>query len=288
MTTLSDSIRNIDSLSTKSEIILYIAAHGMDLEEKLPEDLQKKPCLLFSLANKGSIGILPPAAHSELQMDQNIIGNFLIEELRKESKPVITVLDNLKEKLYNEFNYSNYCRIKYENINKLYKNPTLKEQSEKLYQTYQRLVDDCEKGYTGSIRVINTDRLYDFHDETKSIIDIIDIRYPKKEYDINDIENSLVAKIVHGEDGSIYLKFSDVLNILFNEFEFDYVTIIDFACRVCNYDLSEDEIEKEITTGQNLKETYKNLGLGGSKKRKKNKKTKRCKSKKTKTAKKKK
>jgi hypothetical protein len=290
MVTLPNSIRDINQMSTKTEIILFIAAHGTDLQEELDVSLQRKPCLLFSLANKGSIAILPPETHSELLMDQYVINNFLIDELKVQSKPVITVLDNLKEKLYNEFKYPEYCKKKFKFFNELYNKPALREQAEESYKIYKKLVNDCENEYTGATRVIKTDRLYDFHDET-NIIEIIDIRYPKKEYNINNIELSLSEKAIEMK-GVMYLKLSDILNILYNKFNFDYVTIIDFACRVCYYDVSEEETKQEIIEGQNLKEIYKALSLGGGKKgknnknkSKKNKRDKRYKIKKYKTAK---
>ena len=145
---LSQNISDINPESTKSEIILFIAAHGMDLEEELPPDLQTKKCLLFSLANKGSVGILPPKSRKgEIEIDLHLTHNFLIQELRTHSKPVITVLDNFKSKLYNEFKYSDYCINKFKTVNQSYNNLAngVKNNPEykHTYETYKRLANYC-------------------------------------------------------------------------------------------------------------------------------------------------
>lgn len=252
----------MSAIDKKSHIILYISAHGADLpKEKLD---RFKPFLHFSLANKGSVSVSDEEFTSKIE-------NFLNEKFdKKPSIPVSDILDELTQKIYTDFDYIGFCK---RNKDILEKGISSLDSSignflnkfKISHEKFIQLVNDCECGYVAKPRVINVDRLYDFCDEKHSHIQVFDIRNPKNENQTEaNIYDSIQKKIPELLEGkTCRIKLSEFLSILYDEYEFDYVTIIDFACRVCHVNVCDVEMIQEIEKGKKLSDIYRELKLGG-------------------------
>jgi hypothetical protein len=92
---------------------------------------------------------------------------------------------------------------------------------------------------------------------------VLDIRSPKTE-DQNNFE-----QIVGRLNEKMEITLSELLHICYDELHFDYVSIVDFACR-CNDDGTCDvdcpSSKTELEEGRHLMCMYQSKNLGGKKK----------------------
>ena len=102
------------------------------------------------------------------------------------------------------------------------------------FEHLKNFIESCEKNYTAKPRHIIIDRKYHIprifgiSGEEYYNIYVLDIRRPKTE-DQNNFEQ-IVARLNEKKE----ITLSELLKICYDELHFDYVSIVDFACR-CNY-----------------------------------------------------
>lgn len=291
----------VNPSSNTSTIILVIFGHGMDLcSVELPE--KKQNTLMFSMANKGCVNIELDIVKkidylvSEIQNEKQIFN--VIEDFDKKCssdeefdlhKDLITYKDN-KDFLYDYLmNVKTKQKEKYEKANDKYalkfieKNiDTFKTERENEKKKISNIIESCEKGYTGKPRYIQNDRLYDISNEVKTDpFDLKSVLLGKDNFKYNGVyllgirrpkteEQNKYSEIYERLNEKKRFSLSEILHMCYNEYNFDYVTIIDFACRcnedgTCNIDCpsSIDELKE----GQEVMKIYKEKNLGGKKKR---------------------
>ena len=300
------------SLNEESTIILGIYAHGSDLcSTQLPEYSGKT--LVFSMANKGCVYVDEPKkfvvkithlvnelnhkkknifevfdefekkCENDTDMDFNLYNKSAHNRLRNNCESSIQLMDymlekeNYKNKIF-EKHHENEDRIKF--VKEYQKNKeeyeTKKEEYTKKKQYTINFIESCDKKYVAKPRNIINDRFYDItNDSSQGLLSIyiLDIRRPKTAHqnNVEDIYRRLNAKR--------RVNLSELLHICYNELHFDYVSIVDFACR-CNDDGTRivdcPSSIAELQEGRKLMAKYKNSGLGKkSKKKKKSKQSKR-------------
>ena len=279
--------------NNESTIILGIYAHGLDLcNTRLSEHHEKT--LVFSMANKGCVY----TDNIERQYAKVI---HLATELNQEKKNIFEVFNEYENKCRTstDTNFKLYdntssdatkklcdrmIKMNTENIEcekmflplNLEDNPEKKDEineeflknvrkltSEKNnFEHLKNFIESCEKNYTAKPRHIIIDRLYDINEGGLYNIYVLDIRRPKTE-DQNNFEQ-IVARLNEKKE----ITLSELLKICYDELHFDYVSIVDFACR-CNNDGTCDvdcpSSATELKEGRELMGTYQSKNLGGKK-----------------------
>jgi len=263
-------LENISNIN-KSTIVLAINGHGLDLcDESLEINLNK--LLYFSHAPKYEYAI----STNECPSINRI--NNLMRELnynKTQISDVIEKLENINSDVYNLRNMNDT----------LTNNDVLTEERNKeLKKNRNIILLQNEANLIFKVRSMKNEHSYFFRQnedeewEGKYGIYILDIRNPK-----NEIQNNykLISKKLNLSNR---IKLSDILNICYEIFSFDYVAIIDMTCR-SNYEPLECSLEniykkrgeqlKEIIEGRESIKEFKKEKLGGkSKKRIHNKKNK--------------
>lgn len=264
--------------STKSTIVLSIIAHGDDTHETISD----YPTLLYySAANKG-----------EVYMDNFTIDThfttYLYEQLNKEKRKISDVIKEIEHQTSTES--TTEC-----NLSKIYSQT--KKSSHMLgnvsdYNYSRQCELSSNLGLVSKVRHITNDRIYNIINEHNinnansmyklNKIYIVDIRHPKNENQTNYVNlcNVLNSGIVFNKH---YVKLSDILRVCYNDYNFDNVVIVDFACRVLtgtrgyNY-INSIELNdlygkrandlKEISLGRKKIQEYDKKNLGGRRRRK--------------------
>lgn len=305
----NQQLRVVNENSKKSEIILLIYAHGGDLKTDLQDvlddmdidNLDRKKCLSFTMADKSQMTWVPKeTTKNEFNYSSAEMAEYLADSLRNHNYLVSVVLNELTQKFKdNIYNYKDVILQRKQKFDKI-KHP----ENYSFIKTIQSIYNSCEQNYIAQSRVIKNDRLY-FLEDPESTMGIItlDIRYPKsakqnkfaseekesiqEEYG-EDFDEILETKYVidfrflENLDENKNIKLSDILKICYQEYDFDYVTIFDFACRDCSRDIcdvaKEIETKEELKNGFKLKRKFYKKRLGGKstknvKKRKQKRKT---------------
>ena len=321
-------VEEVKEDSTTSTVIICILAHGMDLcSQKLPDYGDKlKNTLIFSMANRGGVSLdfnKNPNVDKVLDLYTKFHENKervfdIINDLDIRSRP------DSKDEKYNIFDCIDYNSSEFdlknskiddkikqinEKISKHPDNNTVKQQRNKEIDFWIKHKQQLEKeeiykiaqhtncknsygmGYNAKPRFIENDRLYDIENTLgsewqKPGIYMIDVRNPKSETQNGIMQ--LQAELNNNKN----VKLSEILEICYIKYNFDYVTIIDFGCRVYDNDttssaentcitcqISTDELEK----GKNVMDTYNRLKLGGKKRKTNKRKTNKRKTNKRKT-----
>ena len=266
--------RNVNEMSTKSEIILFITSHGEDLNEPLE---QYKPFLIFTLANKDSPSYIKTEADELSLFSIESIFYFLNKELKEKNRRIIDVMNQLSTDFYNDYNYSENCEKGIECFNVVeQKIGFLPIEHEIGRESIKKVLSDYNSDLIAKPRVIKNDRLY-IGDNIN--IGAIDIRYPKSAKQIQKNEEGffLINDVIESKIQNEQIKLSDVLDICYKDYDFDHVTIFDFACRDCLYksktktkqEIKQESINqsiKEIIDGEKLlRNVYIRNNLGGKK-----------------------
>jgi len=307
-------IEAVEPTSVKSEIIICIFAHGKDLcYDNLPNYNNKlQNTLTFTLASKSQGAMY---GLSQVISGETLIGE-LYTKLNQQKKPVSSVMKELHDNYYSErypYNYKEEIQkniaLQTERIRqpsaKRISNEQLRKATEELelsrplvIQSYRDILEAYEKKLVANPRFITIDREYNIEkidviegipERTRGIF-ILDIRNPK-----NEAQNDFFAigeKLNHTASTNI-VKLSDILNICYLQYDFDYVAIFDFACRnsegpSCRNNSCLEEVclncgsnRKELDDGIVLLEKYEKEHLGGKLKNKNTKKRKNKRNKKT-------
>jgi len=277
-------IEPINPNSIKSEIILCIYAHGKDLCNSVINTHHGKlqNTLFFSLASKGQ-----PAVCSRF----GLISGFelvkkLYMKLNQQKRLVSDVIKELKDNYYSEeepYNYKKELELGLERPElQIMKESTKKQQ---IIQLYNDMLESYKKKLIATPRLVTINREYDIteiEDNPERIrgIFVLDIRNPK-----NEEQNDFQA-IFESLNNSKRITLSEILTICYLQYNFDYVSIFDFACRIsdgasCENNcclksecLSCADNKKEIDDGMVLLQKYEQEQLGGIKKNKNTKKRK--------------
>jgi hypothetical protein len=188
---------------------------------------------------------------------------------------MLEIEEDNKNKLFEEHpEKEDRKKIAEEYLKNKQKYETEKEEYMKKKQYTINFIESCDKKYVAKPRNLMNDRFYDITNSSSqglSNIYILDIRRPKTAHqnNVEDIYRRLNAKIK--------VNLSELLHICYDELHFDYVSIVDFACRcnddgTCNVDCPSSIAE--LQEGRKLMVKYKDRGLGKKKSKRKNKKKK--------------
>ena len=285
------------SPNEESTIILGIYAHGLDLcNTRLSEHHEKT--LVFSMANKGCVY----TDNIERQYAKVI---HLATELNQKKRNIFEVFNDFENKcktdtdtdfnLYDKSNHDELLKrddlfihnmdlnmqfekmntgfllkehpekeneIKEEFLKNMMKHKIEKENKEKNKQHSINFIESCDKNYVAKPRHINIDRSYNINGGDPFNIYVFDIRRPKTE-DQNNVEQ-IITRLNEKKE----ITLSELLKICYDELHFDYVSIVDFACR-CNSDGTCDvdcpSSATELKEGRELMGTYQSKNLGGKK-----------------------
>jgi hypothetical protein len=309
-TEFSEFKRDRVSPNEESTIILGINGHGMDLcRTRLPEG----KTLVFSMANKGCVHMDEPKKNvvkithlanelnhekknifevfdefekkceNDTDLDFNLYNKSTHDRLRTRDESFIQSMNLMleieednKNKLFEEHpEKEDRKKIAEEYLKNKQKYETEKEEYMKKKQYTINFIESCDKKYVAKPRNLMNDRFYDIKNDSSSQglfnIYILDVRRPKSAHqnNIEDIYRRLNAKRE--------VNLSELLHICYDEFHFDYVSIVDFACRcnddgTCNVDCPSSIAE--LQEGRKLMAKYKDRGLGKKKSKRKNKKKK--------------
>jgi Leucine-rich repeat (LRR) protein len=263
-------IENISD-TNKSTIVLAISGHGLDLcDETLDVNLNK--LLYFSHAPKYEYAI----STNECPSINRI--NDLMREFNYNKTQISDVIEKLENVSSDVYNLRDMLTEE--------SNKELTEERNKKLKENRNILLQNEANLIFKVRAMKNDHSYFFRQneseewEGKYGIYILDIRNPK-----NEIQNNykLISKKLNLSNR---IKLSDILNICYEIFSFDYVSIIDMTCRSnsetleCNLEnihKKRGEQLEEIIEGMKYKKNFENYKLGGkSRKRifnKKNKKS---------------
>ena len=297
----------------ESTIILGIYAHGSDLcNTRLSEHHEKT--LVFSMANKGCVykdkqeKQYVKVMHLATELNQNKRNIFdVFNDFENKCRTPTDTNFNLYDKPEYD-TLIKYDDLYIDNINlnmqaeKSFQDSSLKENQEsslekdlkekkekeiieeynkniRIYKAkkqkilenkelYTKFIESCEKNYAAKPRHVKIDRIYDINQGGPYSIYVLDIRRPKTE-DQNNFEQ-IVARLNEKKE----ITLSELLRICYDELHFDYVSIIDFACR-CNDDGTCDvdcpSSINELKEGQELMGMYQSKNLGGKIKKKRTK-----------------
>ena len=307
-------IEPINQSSTTSTIVLCILAHGMDLNDMLDSYSGKlKNTLIFSVANKSCVALGFKNYRNFDKMTD------LFSELNTNKRKIFDVITDLERKTSSTSDNPKYnLKISYEkphiplhvmeqiqdNITKYqtilatpgiskfdkkraglsleswikFKNDTESTVEQNIIYS-KKCMMACEKGLTNKPRFIKNNRLYDSRrddtaDGSNFGIYVLDIRNPKNARQNNYIE--IQDKLSENK----VIRLSEILNICYQDYDFDYVTIFDFACRnvdnetcadVCRQELCTDcsTSSLEIDEGIQIMDKYKEKNIGGMKTKRK-------------------
>lgn len=253
-----EGIRDVNELSQKSEIILYIHSHAEDTSEPL-NPIHNNNLLMITLANKNAPSVCI-----------NNIYDFLKTELATNNRCVSDVSEDLTRDINTIFDFSNKCKTSIARLRAQHTvlddeivgsdvdrvNEILQKCSKinrDIASTEQFDNDICD-GLAARARVIKNDRIYH---KLKSVFKVLDIRYPKKQTQ----NNPDISHIINATEDTVIL--SDILRYCYDELGFDYVTIFDMGCRYCLNSEPIGTSEEEITDGDDALGRFKELKLGG-------------------------
>jgi hypothetical protein len=270
--------------SVKSTIVLCVIAHGKDLcNEPLPDYNGKSEnnTMIFTLADKNRIALnQSPTSETHTDYSYKMIRSLYENFNRRPKQPIANILQKL-EKHINE--NGNHRAVSEKLVKQIESVRTYIKKEEELSDLKKHLVS-CEKNRVGKPRQLKIDRLYDISDfDNFAGIHIIDIRNPKTKEQNNhtEIANDLNRTDVASVEPKL-VKLSDILSVCYGKkYDFDYVTIIDFACRTsdeqetcingqCCLKTCKNcrESNAEINRGNRLVKHFKELMLGGKSKSK--------------------
>jgi len=308
-TEFSEFKRDRVSPNEESTIILGINGHGMDLcRTRLPGG----KTLVFSMANKGCVHADEPKKNvvkithlanelnhkkknifevfdefekkceNDTDLDFNLYNKSTHDQLRNRDEAFIQSMnlmleieeDNKNKRFEEHPEKEDRKKIAEEYLKNKEKYETEKEEYMKKKQYTINFIESCDKKYVAKPRNIINDRFYDItNDSSQGVfsIYILDIRRPKTAHQ-NNVEN-----IYRRLNAKRKVNLSELLHICYDELHFDYVSIVDFACRcnddgTCNVDCPSSIAE--LQEGRKLMAKYKDSGLGKKSKRKKKKKKK--------------
>ena len=247
-----------EEFNLRSEIIILILAHGADLCSKpLPDygDKLQNNTLVFTVADRGKSNTIGFPGEHTTTYAYNIIEK-LFTRLHREKMPIYDVVRQMETEE----------SVKQRELLKWMKQEKAYEHDLKIIESR---IQSCEKGLVAKPRVLTIDREYD----TLGVaglggIHILDIRNPKSNKQTNS------ERIQEQMEHSNIVKLSDILNICYKTYRFDYVTIFDFACRNsenpeicerggCCMCKSCQEYAKEIQDGERMMRVFKTMKLGG-------------------------
>lgn len=274
--------REINPDSNRSTIVIGIFTHGQDFTtKKLPETGEKT--LIFTLANKNKICSINNTTVEGCNYSYEIVHEFLKNKLQ-ENVLISDIMDELTKNFYEIYQVQEHCTQNIleqeENIQILDALPNEydmvkqfgKEEKNRTIEKYKDIINDYKSEKIAKCRVINNDRYYTLDDnpEVPGGIVVLDVRYPKTKEQMTTIEeesSTLGDRFIEMFQNNKGIRLSELLDIFYNEYGFDYVTVFDFACRTC--DNIKNQIgseEEEISKGINLKQKYKDeFALGGKK-----------------------
>lgn len=309
-------LEDVNESSTRSVIVLGISAHGTDLCKKLKRD-NNDHTLFLTIANKNEaaydfkcyrnidkIKDLYKSLNKNKQKIDSVISGFIGRSSMKSNNKNYSLRSSDADDLYNEKTDRAFAELtamtaqtKLNNEN-MPENNSLSRNVKKTatavnnsiihaleaYNTSKKqsaaFNKSCQKGMTAQARVIENDRKYNMHPGTEEDTDfgiyILDIRNPKSAKQ-NNIEE--IADTLNNENE--FKTLSGILDDCYKTFGFDYVTIIDFACRnseeeteSCNENCSLGNIcgnctasEKEMKEGKKRLRVFRSLRLGGKKRK---------------------
>jgi hypothetical protein len=306
----------IDQNSTTSTIVLCILAHGKDLNDMLDSYNGKlNNTLVFSVANKSCVAL---GFRNYSNFDKM---SDLFSELNTNKKKIFDVITDLEKKTSSTSDNPKYnfktsykktqtpLHIMEEIQDNITKNQTIlatpgiskfdRKRAELALEHWIKIKNDteskvaqnnidsekcmiaCEKGLTNKPRFIKNNRLYDSTDDetldgANFGFHVLDIRNPKNARQNNYIE------IQDKLNENTVIRLSEILKICYQDYDFDYVTIFDFACRtldsetcsnVCRQELCVDcsTSSLEIQEGIQVIDKYKEKNIGGMKRKRKRK-----------------
>lgn len=274
--TRSRSKTDINPKSVRSEIIICIFAHGMDLcNSELPKyrGRLENNTLVFTMADKNKSSVIgSPKTHASkytfdilkslyhrLHLERQLVHDVVRDLEQVESGRQLNTLQMIRQRIVDS-----------------------KSTDEEYAKKIQSLVHTCEKNTVAKPRVLTIDRKYNTLNVKGGLggIHILDIRNART----SSQNNAEEIQRLFEKDSEI--KISDILNICYNQLHFNYVTIFDFACRDSAYkDTCENgdccvcktciESAKEIEDGKRMMKIFKVMQLGGKLKRKTQKRIKR-------------
>lgn len=283
---ISNAPTHLDNES-KSTIVLAILAHGLDLQDELLSDMvnanakeKLKNTLMFSITNKSNV-------HMEID-DKTKIDE--IQSKLKSKNTISSIIEELETNCVDKNEYEKKYEKSLKLLPNIIKNASNMKNNEKIVEERTKQLNEAiklkysnEHGLCGKARYIEINRYYDI-EERGHFIKILDVRNLKNtQKNLPPIESQLNATFT----------LSDLLNLCYNVYDFDYVTIFDFSCRCADknktcsptdptckiyYDKTstdatycEDCIlsKREIEYGKKVVDTYKSKSLGGKRRTKK-------------------
>jgi hypothetical protein len=261
---------NLENISDneKSTLVLAINCHGVDLcNEPLNTALNK--LLYFSYAPKYSQSVVDYMCPSKDKIYD------LMSELNDDKKRISEVIEKLEDVNSDVYNITRSKDILSEYNESI-------EESERKPNIYRPILLENKSGLVYKVRDIKNDHEYNFNEhvieghEGKFGIYILDIRNPKNKKQNNYLS---IAKNLNSFPSNI-TKLSDILDICYVSYEFDYVAIIDMSCRESSEGRPECKIVQnvykirgeqlgEILEGRKPLREFKTQRLGGKSKKNK-------------------
>jgi hypothetical protein len=231
----------------------------------IPYTNQQNNTLLFTLADRNNIALIGSPTSDKSEYTESIL-KFLVERLHNNSAPVHDVVKELEKKLTSNNRYLNWNTLKLSQSDRLIRPLTRKTHA--TISLLKSSINSCRKQLIAKPRVVEVDRYYKMLDMgTYTGIWAVDIRNPISK------EQSMSAAIEADLNGDPETTLSNILNICYNKYKFNYVTIFDFACRspvddstTCSKEgccscKTCRESTVEIERGKQLLRKYKRLGL---------------------------
>jgi hypothetical protein len=249
------------SENEKSTLILGIISHGSDLCD-VTLDINPNKLLYFSHAPKYGEAIPNVECPTKVQFYD------LMKELNENKNRISDVI----EKMENVDSDVYKIRDAFSN------NVELNEKKTKLLKSYRTALLENQANLVYKVRDMTNDHHYNFDEdpmeeyEGKFGIYILDIRNPK-----NKKQNDYIS-IVKDLNSKKTITLSEILNICYDLYDFNYVAIIDSSCRVSSIGRPECNLENiykirskqvgEISRGRNPLMEFKRERLGGKSKKK--------------------
>jgi len=281
----SAKLEKIDKDSTTSTIVLCILTHGKDEPGVLADTYKGKlnNTLFFSVANKSS------TAYDFKRYSNYTKMLNLYKKLNQEKEPISDVIKELELKCISPgsvINYGTDLKLTLETFKakeagqlKFVKDRSKDKKvvseepmllTKKMIADLNKSINTCEKGLTCKSRFIKNDRKYEGISSEGESIFILDIRKPKSK------EQQEFIRINEMLNAKNPILLSEILEICYNEYNFDYVTIFDFACRIVDGESCSTICGKkscadcsssltELEEGAELLKKYHELKLGGMK-----------------------
>ena len=261
---------NLENISDneKSTLVLAINCHGLDLCG-IPLNTKLNKLLYFSHAPKYTASIANYTCPSKNKI------NNLMDELNNDKNRISDVIEELEEVNSDVYDVSSLR-------DELNKYDELTEEMNDRLISYRTVLSENNSNLVFKVRAIKNDREYDFNEdvmeeyEGKFGIYILDIRNPKIQKQNNYLS---IAKDLNSFPSKI-TKLSDILDICYVSYDFDYVAIIDMSCRESSegrpecsdiknvYKIRGEQLG-EILEGRKPLREFKTQRLGGKSKKNK-------------------